>query len=375
MIRFGNWSTTLAIGLAFGLVVALLLSATRGNRAANRLLAAAIVVLALKLAPYMLGFAGFYDAYPWLSFAPFSFGLALGPLLWLHVYRLTEGRLPPGAALHLLPAALQAAYYLVLFPLPQATKDAFASTVDGPWVQPVETWLELASLGVYLALAWRRHRRYQAWLDQTLSNREQFRLPWLGQLLQVLAGVLPVWVAFELASALGDFDYYQRYPLYLGLTVLVAYLGLQGWRHAELVHPTPGPAEPEPPPEPTATAGARDWAAQGRQWQAQLEAAGWWRDPDLSLPRLARHLGTNTHYLSRAFNEGLGESFNAVVNDLRVRAVQAALADPAPVPDLLALALAVGFNSKSSFNRVFKARTGLTPSDYRRHALAAGAKS
>ena len=46
------------------------------------------------------------------------------------------------------------------------------------------------------------------------------------------------------------------------------------------------------------------------------------RHPDvsaeLSLTDLARRLGTNTRYLSRAFNEGLGSSFSELINRQRV---------------------------------------------------------
>jgi hypothetical protein len=45
--------------------------------------------------PYVIGYAGFYDAYPWLSFAPFDLGLATGPLLYLYVRRLAMPALPP----------------------------------------------------------------------------------------------------------------------------------------------------------------------------------------------------------------------------------------------------------------------------------------
>ena len=45
----------------------------RGNRSAQRLLAVLLVVAVLRLMPYVLGFAGAYDAWPWLSFAPFGF--------------------------------------------------------------------------------------------------------------------------------------------------------------------------------------------------------------------------------------------------------------------------------------------------------------
>lgn len=372
MIKFGPWSTTLAAGMVFGLLVALLLACSRHNRVANRLLAGVLVVFALKLLPYVIGFAGFYDAYPWLSFAPTSFGLALGPLIYLHVCRIAGGQLPARWWWHLVPVAVQGAYYCVMFVQPLPVRDAFALQWDGPLIDPIETWLELGSLLAYLVLAWRRLAAYQSWLDATLSNREQFRLPWLRRTLTILFPVTVAWAAFELASALGDFTYFQRIPLYLGVTALLGYLGLEGWRHAEIHYPVQAEAATGTTPDAHAAAPAarsdaseRDWSAQGRHWRETLAERGWWRDPDLSVDTLARHLGTNTNYLSRAFNDGLGLSFNAAVNQLRVDAVADALRRGEGDGDLLALGLAAGFNSKTSFNRVFKASTGLTPSQYR----------
>ena len=51
MIAFGPWSTTLAAGMVFGLLVALLLACSRHNRVANRLLAGVLVVFALGYVP------------------------------------------------------------------------------------------------------------------------------------------------------------------------------------------------------------------------------------------------------------------------------------------------------------------------------------
>ncbi|WP_199902502.1 hypothetical protein, partial [Azospirillum sp. B4] len=64
MIRFGPWSTMLGMAAGFGALVAILLLTARGNRTANRLLAALLGVAVLRLMPYVLGFAGFYDTYP-----------------------------------------------------------------------------------------------------------------------------------------------------------------------------------------------------------------------------------------------------------------------------------------------------------------------
>jgi hypothetical protein len=152
---FGPWSTTLAIGAGFGLAVALLLAFTRSNIVANRLLALLLLVFVLKLMPYVLGFAGYYDAYPWLSFAPFNIGLAIGPLLYLHVCRLTSSALPRGWSWHLLPGALQFAYRMVMFMQPMEVKDAWNDRIHRDWIDPMETLLELLSFAIYL---WRLSR-------------------------------------------------------------------------------------------------------------------------------------------------------------------------------------------------------------------------
>jgi AraC-like DNA-binding protein len=112
------------------------------------------------------------------------------------------------------------------------------------------------------------------------------------------------------------------------------------------------------------TKAARDWSTQGRLWAEQVAEAGWVRDPDLDITGLARRLGTNTGYLSRALNEGLGLNFSTFVNDLRCRLVVEAM-EAGSRQDVLALALDAGFASKASFNRAFRAATGTTPSAYR----------
>lgn len=376
-IRFGPWSTTLGLGALFGLVVAMLLLGARRNRSANRLLAALILVLVLLLVPYVIGFAGFYDAYPGLSFAPFGWALAIGPLLYLHVLRQTSSRLPARWGWHLLPVAVKIVYTTVIFVQPLPFKDDWDTRVHSPIISPIENVLAFGGMAIYLVLAWRVHRRYQRWLVDHVSNREEFRLTAQRNVLIALGMLVFVWMPYDLIGTLLDFNYFDRYPLYVLMAALVCALGLEGWRNAELRYPVPddlaeaAPAtsKPEPPAaaEPPEAA-SRDWSLDGARWYAKTRDAGWWRDPELNVERLARHLGTNTAYLSRAFNDGLGLSFNDAINRLRIEAVQAQLADPSDSRDLLEIAFAAGFSSKSSFNRVFKAQTGETPSRFREKA-------
>lgn len=377
MIRFGSWSTTLALAALFGLVVAGLLCSTRRNAMANRLLAALIVLIVLKLGPYILGFAGYYEVYPWLSFAPFTAGLAFGPLLYLHVRRLTSGGLPPRWAWHLLPGAIQFAYRALMFVQPMAFKNAWNARFHERWIDPAETVLELVSMAIYLWLAWRCYRDYQRWLDGHVGNREDYRIEWLRTMLLLFAVALPLWAVYEILGLALRLDYYQRFPLYVGFCAVVVVLGLEGWRHADRRYPVPPDADSVAVGPvavvstlPMEEAVRRDWPAQGQRWLDETAAAGWWRDPELGLDRLARQLGTNTAYLSRAFNEGLGLSFNDAINRLRVAEVQRQLAASNTGGDLLAIAFAAGFSSKTSFNRVFKAQTGFTPSQFRATKLA-----
>jgi AraC-like DNA-binding protein len=364
MIRFGPWSTTLGLGALFALAVAAALLADPAQRRANRWVAALLAVMALKLTPYVIGYAGFYDAWPWLSFAPLDQELAFGPLLWLHVQQRTRARLPRHWAWHLLPAAAVLVYFSICFVQPLAWKDRWNESVHAPFVDPALTWLGLASLTTYLALAWRRHRRFQAWLDQHVSNADEHRYSSLAGTLAAFGVLLAISLPYEAATAIWRLNYFDRFGLYLVLTGLVFALGLEAWRHAGQRHPVQPEAAAPPPPSPPARI-APDWAAQGAAWREKTACEAWFRDPELSLDSLARQLGTNTSYLSRAFNEGLGESFSEVIGALRVGWVQQRLAEGSTA-DLLELALEAGFSSKTSFNRTFKALTGQTPSAWRR---------
>jgi AraC-like DNA-binding protein len=161
-------------------------------------------------------------------------------------------------------------------------------------------------------------------------------------------------------------SYFDRFGLYLLLTGIAFALGLEAWRHAGSRHPLePAWREQAPAADPPPSRAPPDWAALGAGWRERTRDEGWFRDPDLSLDGLARRLGTNTSYLSRAFNEGLGQGFADVIGSLRVDWLQQRLAAGA-TEDLLDLALQAGFASKTSFNRVFKAQTGMTPSAWRR---------
>jgi AraC-like DNA-binding protein len=97
-----------------------------------------------------------------------------------------------------------------------------------------------------------------------------------------------------------------------------------------------------------------------------------YRREGLTIGLLSAELGVPEYRLRQLINEGLGyRNFNAFLNHYRVEEAKAALADPGQkeVP-VLTIAMDTGFQSVGPFNRAFKAATDLTPTEFRRLALA-----
>ena len=88
----------------------------------------------------------------------------------------------------------------------------------------------------------------------------------------------------------------------------------------------------------------------------------------LTIVGLASVLGTQEHVLRRVINHGLGfRNFNDFLHTYRLKEAAERLGDPQlrRIP-VLTIALEAGYGSIGPFNRAFKERFGMTPSEYRR---------
>ncbi|WP_167528971.1 AraC family transcriptional regulator [Bradyrhizobium macuxiense] len=109
-----------------------------------------------------------------------------------------------------------------------------------------------------------------------------------------------------------------------------------------------------------------------RRLQQLMTVERAYRREGLTIGSLSAELGVQEYRLRQLINEGLGyRNFNAFLNHYRIEDASAALADPAQkqVP-VLTIAMDAGFQSIGPFNRAFKAATDLTPTEFRRLALA-----
>ncbi|HEY5368026.1 MAG TPA: AraC family transcriptional regulator [Hanamia sp.] len=90
-------------------------------------------------------------------------------------------------------------------------------------------------------------------------------------------------------------------------------------------------------------------------------------EPQLMLEELADMLKIKPRILSQVINESFNQNFFDFINRYRIEEAKRLLGNPADKKiTVLEVLYQVGFNSKSSFNTLFKRYTGVTPSEYKK---------
>ncbi|MGI4871514.1 MAG: helix-turn-helix domain-containing protein [Janthinobacterium lividum] len=414
LFHFGAHSSLLLPFVLTGALATgwLLLRALQRGTTTDALLALLLAVPTLNIAWEMLAYAGWPDHEGYstaLRYGPWQLNLFLGPAYYLYFRSLTnqEFRLRPRAWWHLLPGLLQLGlvagalgYDLLWLPGLRGQRLPYQGGTTGPALAVAETvghYLGYAQYGLLPAYCWRvlaDYRRYRRYLDDNFSDTERLRFAGLRQLLLVQVLALVLSQAFTLVDwKVGLSDATGWYYFFLrGLLVywLIA-VGLQA-NYAAATTPLRFDTVPDLPTEPELTADlppvpvAEIPAAQGPP-EAELppaqlapELLAWrdkllalmteeqpWLEPELTLTELAKRLHLPPALLSKVINTGCGQNFNDFVNAYRVREAQRLLADPRFAHySLVGVALESGFNSRSTFNRVFKKLVGQAPSELTR---------
>jgi len=356
----------LFLGAIFiGLTFALQLWFTKKiNQTANRLLGLALLTIVLRMI-WIVGIDIQLATYffRW-SCLPLQFSLALGPLIYFYVLKIIrpDYKLRWKDLLHFSPLLLE------LGAQAWEIKDSIqngATTYDTPvfrQVNPVLQLLAAISVITYLYLSRRLIQRFHWRMNANSIDRPKYQLRWLRRLLKRFALFWLVWIPFIAV----DYFYYHNhlgirayYPLYLLFAVIMVWIAAAAFLRSEVGVPVlvPPVSRPSPPGE---------LRQKGKWLRKAMEAGLFYRDAELSLGSLAESLNVHPHELSRIINIALGKNFNDFINEYRVSEITRKMQDPAYNRiTLLGIAYDCGFNSKSTFNRVFREMTGKSPVEYK----------
>lgn len=347
-----------------GFVFAFLLLEKQENRQANRFLSLTILATCLTFTPFILD-ASIWKAYEWLAWLPFSLSYWIGPAFYFYIKTLTEG-----------PTAFQRRdlwhFSPIILNYIHSIYHAVVVNVNPwPWFHHVAEWLESAailSVLIYLFLAFQLVKTYQLSLLNKVSNTERIDLRWVTQFIYVIAASCILILAFLIASLLAggkytlqDWDDPRAFALLVYAGVLY-WISISGFKQAQ-THRMLKLAEPK-------EEDVREYSEVIQKLNAAIGDQQLYRNPQLSLADLSKCVNISERVISNAINQELGKNFFQLINEYRVEEVRERLKDPKQEHlKILSLAFEAGFNSKASFNRVFKAYTGRTPQTFKSEAL------
>jgi len=332
------------------------------------------------IVPFMMGYSGWYgkDGYrEFLFFVPFQQFFLIGPVIYCYTKSLldTDFRLSGRDWLHFLPGGLYLLYSLVVFVVDVwVLNGEYYFYADG-WDKDLSPWYQvtgLLAMIVYSGLSLRQYNRYRKRIFEELSYADTVVFAWVKQYLVALLAIMVLRIVFlVLLPSLGSFGKWFWY--YLGFACLYYFIALAGYTNvvkslAPLHWMQRRPEETKTgisPDKTLADEEPEELEDQKAKVLELMEVERLYENPTLTLIDVADRLGITSKQVSGIINRGFEQNFNAFVNTYRVEAVK----DRFELGDqdrftILSIALACGFNSKTTFNRVFKRVTARTPVQY-----------
>ncbi len=378
--------SVLYIGLAQSLFGAFVLATKKRVEISDKILIACLLTFAFKFILYLmhLEHAEYFD----LSFSMGLMPLTFGPYLYLYTTYLVErkARFEYKDLLHFLPFLLTTVAYFAFFKeVVDFTDVNYFQNDTYLWVKVLYGFIFFTSIVAYTVFTYVKLWRFRKGISSNFSYwTRQLRLLWLN----FIPGLFVLlFLLYFVTGAINAFSFKKVFELtqlsHIGLTVIAFAISYFGLKQVSLFRPLyirredrapeedvqPQVAEDDDEPEKKAKARFTDEQAQEliAKLTRHMEEEKPYLNPELTLYDLSSQLNLSKNELTDLLNNHLGKNFFAFVNEFRLKAVIRRFENPDYGHyTIIAIAYDCGFNSKSTFNSIFKQYTGLTPSDYKK---------
>jgi AraC-like DNA-binding protein len=307
----------------------------------------------------------------------FNIPLLGGPFIFLYVLVMvkTNNKFKAVYWLHGLPYLLFNLYSVLYFYFPDAAKKTDSINITLESISIFKISFYLVANAVYVIWAIFILNKHKKKLGENFSYTEDIDLVWLKL---VVSGFGAFWVVVLILHL---FDKYPitaisplGYAIYLTLTLYIFFLGYFGLKQQAIYTSAAANINKIDGTDPVIKKKEPYKHSVLKQTEAKkyLEKLLDYFNKEkpylkgkLNIKEVSEYMDISVHHLSQLINEQLNKNFYDFVNGYRVQEVKARLFEPKYAQlTLLAIAYDCGFNSKSSFNSVFKKHTGLTPSQY-----------
>jgi len=374
-----NWvELILTIGAFNGFLIGIILMTMKNaNRTATVIFGVIVLLFALLVVEELAEYKGWVFQYPRLLNIADSFSLLIAPLIWLYAVLITEKKKKLGKwdLFHFIPFLAFIGYLLPYYFMPDQMKLQRLNYDPSGWVNGVKAFV--TAVYIFYSLWYMvRFVRLRKGKDFPENNRQN--IYWYRGLLVALASlgvlVLVLTILFNSDVALpldpDTFSVLFISFLFYALSVRLMRNPFLFWNLQELEAASQAYfVKPEPPSTryKTSPLQPNDMEQYLQKLRAIMGEQEPYLNPALSPADLEALSGIKAYYISQVLSEVLNRNFYEFVNAYRVDHFKKLVENgEAEYKTLLALGLDSGFNSKSSFNRVFKQFTGSTPSQYSR---------
>ncbi|MEO1451648.1 MAG: helix-turn-helix domain-containing protein [Bacteroidota bacterium] len=298
-----------------------------------------------------------------------------GPLSLMYIHAIHHQRTPPPALYaHFIPLGL----YLLLIPM--------LIRYDWGGLDISMGVIKVLSCLMYPLIALWKLKKHEAQLEALVSDLTSRRLVWFKMVVTGLFLIALVAACSLLFTEWGEGAIDLNGELFIAIALacfifIIGYFGFRQTTHFVDIWEFPAASKTDEAPaiKPAHKPATEKYQKTGLDAAAskekfaeltQLMKTGKpFLDPEITRLKLAERMQIPPHQLSQIINQNTEHSFFTFVSQYRVEAViERFQAGEHATHTLLSIALDAGFNSKASFNRVFKQVTGDSPSAYiRKH--------
>lgn len=366
--------------IASGVLLAMLVSLVvyRSNavqKSKNITLVAILLAFAFSAMTNALLHNHLAQNYPSMDSLSEPFQLLIGPFLYFYLLRLNRLEITGRQLkLHLTP------FFLVLITLVVTLASDYSDFFSGILYFQEINWLALGvyfQIGYYYFLCQKAFNTYKNTLKQSCSSLDKINQAWIEQsLFALLLGYSAITLMYLLNHGLYFLPVNKSLAVVLSLiSYFIVYKTLRLPQiiigQVQPIEQTIQAVEIEPSNKNKKyqKSGLSDEKSRQiyRLLQLHMQDKKAFLDAELSIQVLAEQLNLSSHHLSQVINHQQNGNFYDFINDLRIEEVKIQLRHDANIGrSILAIALDAGFNSKATFNRIFKEKLQQTPSQYRK---------
>jgi AraC-like DNA-binding protein len=244
------------------------------------------------------------------------------------------------------------------------TKLNFLYYLEFPVVTLIGTfWINIVYI-IYLFMSGKLIIKHQKQLKNQYSNTKYSNLNWLKYL------TIGLFVVYLLGSLLGGVLCYLRIPLYYinyyvysAIVLFVFGLGYFGIKQKDVFITNNQEEKKDSFKKPIVIEKKDELFAEKLQQYMILQKP--YLNEKLTLIDLASSLKVKPYYITFVLNHVMNKKFYDFVNYYRVEEIKKRLDEGHNSKyTMLSIGSDCGFNSKASFNRIFKAYTGYSPTEY-----------